>query len=85
MENEILKKEILKLREENEDLKSKLIDLTFEQNYSIEKELAEIVRELYSGVCEELKNKKSELTKKQILENIRNNLQEFAKNYKFKL
>lgn len=85
MENENLEKEILKLQEENEDLKSKLIDLTFEQNYSIEKELAELVRELYLGVCLELKNKESKLSKKQILENIKNNLQEFSKNYKFKL
>ena len=38
--------EIEKLKEENEDLKSKLIDLTFEMNYNKQNELIEFLRNL---------------------------------------
>lgn len=74
-----------KLEEENEDLKSKLIDLSFELNYNKEKELIELVREIYSNVKEELTNKESKLTKKEILNSIKKYLEEFAKNNKIML
>ena len=85
MEETEYQKKVEKLKLENEDLKTKLIDLTFESNYSIEKELAEFVRTLYREVNDELKNKTSELTKKEILNNIKNYIIEFSKNYKFKI
>jgi hypothetical protein len=80
-ENEKIKN----LEEENEDLKSKLIDLTFEMNYNKEKELVELVRNLYREIKLELTDKESELTKKQILNNVKKYLEEFAKNNKIKL
>ena len=70
-----------KLKEENEDLKSKLIDLLLEQNYSLEKELAEFVRSLY----EDTFNVDKKLTKQNIILNIRNAIKQFSKDYKFKL
>jgi undecaprenyl pyrophosphate synthase len=76
---------IKKLEEENEDLKTKLIDLSFELNYNKEKELIELVREIYSNVKEELSSKESKLTKKQILNAFKKYLEEFAKNNKIML
>jgi len=76
---------INKLEEENEDLKSKLIDLTFEMNYNKEKELLEVVRNLYREIKDELIDKEIKLTKKQVLTNIKKYLEEFAKNNKIKL
>jgi hypothetical protein len=85
MENEERNSRIEKLEKENDDLTTKLIDLTFELNYNKEKELLELVRELYKNICEELVYKESKLTKKQILMNIKKYLEEFAKNTKLKL
>jgi predicted RNase H-like nuclease (RuvC/YqgF family) len=73
--------ELEKLKEENEELKSKLIDLLFEQNYSIEKELAEFVRSLYESTL----NVDKKLTKENIIKNLKKSIEQFAKDYKFKL
>lgn len=76
---------IICLESENENLKSKLIDLTFEMNYNKEKELIELIRTIYNNVKEEISSKDSKLTKKQILNNIKKYLEEFAKNNKIEL
>lgn len=81
--NELLKK-YEKLKEEFEDLESRMIDLLFERNYSIEKELAEYMRELYANLVDEIKND-SGIPKKETLENIKSSILDFARNYKFKL
>jgi small-conductance mechanosensitive channel len=78
-------KTIEQLEKEIDDLSTKLIDLTFELNYNKEKELLELVREIYKSINEELVCKESRLTKKQILMNIKRYLEEFAKNTKLKL
>jgi hypothetical protein len=73
--------ELEKLRKENEDLKDKLIDLTFELNYNKQTELIEFVRELYQSLGNVGKN----LTKKELVENLRNYIREFTKNNKIQL
>ncbi|MFW6312010.1 MAG: hypothetical protein ACOC1K_07225 [Nanoarchaeota archaeon] len=78
-----LLEKVEKLEKENEDLKSRVIDLTFDQNYSKEKELVEFVRELYSS----LKDKKSfvKLSKNDIVNNLRDYIENFAKDNKLQL
>jgi len=73
--------ELEKLRKENEDLKDKLTDLTFELNYNKQTELIEFVRELYQSLGNVGKN----LTKKEMIENLRNHIREFTKNNKIQL
>ena len=73
--------ELEKLRKENEDLKDKLTDLTFELNYNKQTELIEFVRELYQSLGNVGKN----ITKKEIIENLRNYIREFTKNNKIVL
>jgi len=73
--------EIEKLECENEDLKTKLIDLTFELNYNKQTELIEFIREIYESINDEMNlNKKSKLTKSQILFSLKKYIEEFAKN-----
>jgi flagellin-specific chaperone FliS len=85
MENEERNNRIEELEKENDDLSTKLIDLTFELNYNKEKELLELVRELYKNISEELVCKESKLTKKQILTSVKKYLEQFAKDNKIKL
>jgi len=73
--------ELEKLRKENEDLKDKLTDLTFELNYNKQTELIEFVRELYQSLGNVGKN----ITKKEMIENLRNYIREFTKNNKIQL
>jgi hypothetical protein len=68
------------LKKENEDLKTKLIDLTFEMNYNKQTELIEFVREIYDNVCSEMKTTHSKLTKKELLFSLKKNIEEFARN-----
>jgi predicted RNase H-like nuclease (RuvC/YqgF family) len=76
--------ELEKLKEENEELKTKLIDLTFEMNYNKQTELLEFLRELYIDVKKELKER-NKLTKHDILFSLKKNIEEFAKNNKLNL
>lgn len=80
-----LKHEISILKLKNEDLQTKLIDLTFEANHNKQNELIDLVRTLYREVSDEIKDKQSKLTKKEILVNLKNYFEEFAKNNKIKL
>jgi len=66
-------------------LKTKLMDLTTELNYNKEKELIELVRTLYREINDEISDKQSKLTKKEILINIKKYFDEFAKYNKIKL
>lgn len=78
--------ELEKLKEENEELKTKLIDLTFEMNYNKQTELVEFLRELYENVKEELNPKtQSKLTKHDMLFSLKKYIEEFAKNNKIYL
>ena len=76
---------IVCLESEIEDLKTKLMDLTTELNYNKEKELIELVRTLYREINDEISDKQSKLTKKEILINIKKYFDEFAKYNKIKL
>ncbi len=77
---------IEKLKEEIEDLKTKLIDLTFEMNYNKQNELVEFLRELYQNVKDEQKQgNKSKLTKAQILLSLKKYIEGFAKDNKIML
>jgi hypothetical protein len=74
--------ELEKLKLENEDLKDKLIDLSFEMNYNKQTELIEFLRDLYKSInLERLKD----VSKEEILENLKTNIQEFCKNNKIYL
>ena len=74
--------EIEKLKEEIEDLKTRLIDLLFESNYSKEKELLNYLRDLYESVkSPDLKK----LSKKEIIKNLKDSIEEFAKNNRLAL
>ena len=79
-----LPSKVEKLEAENEDLKSKLIDLLFEMNYNKQTELIEFLREIYESTSIELKTK-SKLTKKEVLFSLKKNIEEFAKTNKIKL
>ena len=70
-----------KLLAENEELKTKLIDLLFEMNYNKQTELIEFLREIYDSVKEEMITK-SDSTKTEILFSLKKNIEEFAKNNK---
>jgi len=73
--------EIEKLKEENEDLKSKLIDITFEMNYNKQTELIEFLREIYDSIIEEMAiGRYNKLTRKEILFSLKKNIEEFARN-----
>ena len=77
---------IERLKEENEELKSKLIDLTFEMNYNKEVELIEFLRSIYSSIEQEMNfNTRSKLSKSQMLYSLKKNIEEFAKNNKIAL
>jgi hypothetical protein len=73
--------DIEKLKAENEDLKTKLIDLTFEMNYNKQTELIEFLREIYDSVKQEMSTTSS-LTKRDILISLKANIEEFVKNNK---
>jgi len=76
--------EIEKLKKENEDLKSKVIDVLFEMNYNKQTELIEFIREIYISIDSELTNN-SKLSKKDILINLKKYIKEFMKNNNLKL
>ena len=79
-----MEENVEKLKEENEDLKTKLIDLMFEMNYNKQTELIEFLREIYDSTSEELKNN-SKLNKKEVLYSLKKNIEEFARNNKIRL
>jgi uncharacterized protein Veg len=76
-----MQNELEKLKEENEKLRGSLIDLTFEMNYNKQTEMLEFLRELYASV----KTADNKLTKKEILVNLKESLEEFAKNNRISL
>jgi hypothetical protein len=76
--------ELERLIIENEDLKSKLIDLTFEMNYNKQTELIEFLRDIYSSVNEELSTK-NKLTKTQVLYSLKRSIEEFFKDNRLQL
>jgi hypothetical protein len=81
-----LNKRIEILETENENLKTKLIDLTFELNYNKQTELIEFLRKIYDSIKEEMKLKdNSKLTKKEVLFSLKKYIEEFGKNNKIQL
>lgn len=84
---EELKKIIEEKEKEIEYLKDSLLDVTTELNYSKYKELAELVRELYTSLNgydpedKEFKN----LSTKDIVDNLKKVIEDFSKDYKFLL
>jgi len=75
-----------KLLAENEDLKTKLIDLTFEMNYNKQTELIEFLREVYNGIEEEMvEEDRYKSTREEILFSLKKNIEEFAKNNKINI
>ena len=81
-EDELLNR-IQELEDENEELKSKIIDLTFERKYNKQSELIEFLREIYSSLNLELKG--SKLTKKEVLFSLKKYIEEFVKDNKIRL
>lgn len=77
-----LTKEIKKLKLENENLNSKIIDLLFEANYNKQIELIEFLRNIYESL--EMKEIKR-ISKKELLMNLKHSIEEFAKNNKINL
>ena len=73
--------EIKKLEEEIDNLRTKLIDLTFEQNYNKEKELIAFVQDLYVS----LHTVNDYLTKEEIIFNLKEYIENFAKDNKLNL
>jgi len=78
-------KYILKLERENEDLKSKLTDLLFEQNYNKQAELIEFLREIYDSVNMELKDAESSITREDLLYSFKKHIEEFARNNRIQI
>jgi len=74
---------IQELEDENEELKSKIIDLTFERKYNKQSELIEFLREIYSSLNLELKG--SKLTKKEVLFSLKKYIEEFVKDNNIRL
>ena len=75
-----------KLLAENEDLKTKLIDLTFEMNYNKQTELIEFLREIYDGIEEEMgEEDRYKSSREDILISLKKNIEEFVKNNKILL
>jgi hypothetical protein len=74
---------IQELEDENEELRSKIIDLTFERKYNKQPELIEFLREIYSSLNLELKG--SKLTKKEVLFSLKKYIEEFVKDNKIRL
>jgi short-subunit dehydrogenase involved in D-alanine esterification of teichoic acids len=83
MENEELLNRIQELEDENEELRSKIIDLTFERKYNKQPELIEFLREIYSSLNIELKG--SKLTKKEVLFSLKKYIEEFSRDNKIRL
>lgn len=83
MENEELLNRIQELEDENEELRSKIIDLTFERAYNKQPELIEFLREIYSSLNIELKG--SKLTKKEVLFSLKKYIEEFSRDNKIRL
>jgi hypothetical protein len=70
------------LEQENDELREKLIDLQFELNYNKQTELIEFLRELYSSLdVERLK----EYSKEEIINNLKEYIEEFIKDNRIKL
>jgi len=77
-----LVKENEKLKTENENLNSTLIDLLFEENYNKQTELIEFLRNLYDSLnMKEIKG----VSKKELLMNLKHSLEEFARINKISL
>lgn len=73
--------DIDKLHEKIDELSDELIDLTFQVKNSKETELLEFVRDLFLS----LQNVDEKLSKEEIVENLKNYINEFAKNNKLRL
>ena len=72
---------IEKLEKQIDDLTTRIIDLTFEMNYNKEIELLEFVRELFVS----LQNVDEKLSQEEIIENLKNYIQTFAKDNNLQL
>jgi hypothetical protein len=70
-----------------EDLNFELFDIKNKQNYSLENDMAEQLRSIYQS-CDDFSNNDDrfdKLSKEEIIENIKKNIEKFAIEYKFKL
>lgn len=81
-----IKNENNHLKSENEGLKAKLIDLTFEMNYNKQNELIEFIREIYDSIKEETETSVYDKSyREEILFSLKKNIEEFVKNNKILL
>lgn len=76
-------KRIQELEDELEDIKSKLLDLSFQVNYSKERELLEFVRDLYTSLKDSEANK--DLSSEDLIKNLKTYIEEFARNNRLML
>lgn len=72
---------IEKLEKQIDDLTSRLIDITFEQNYNKETELLEFVRELFVS----LQNVDEKLSREEIVKNLKEYIENFVKDNNLQL
>jgi undecaprenyl pyrophosphate synthase len=73
-----LKDEIEELKDKNEKLENDMLELSFIVNFSKQDELLEFVRELKESVNKEINNSESELTKEDLLKNLKKHIENFA-------
>ena len=73
---------IAELEKENDQLKDKLIDLAFELNYNKQTELIEFLRNVYASTFDKDTKK---ISKPELILNLRNSIEEFAKINKIQL
>lgn len=85
MDEERLQNRILELEEINEKLNTQIIDYQFELNYNKQTELIEFVRELYSDINKEISSNNKHLSKKELLQNLKEYIEDFCKYNKLKL
>jgi gas vesicle protein len=70
---------IEELQNQIDRLKDSNLDLLTHINYCKQTELIELLRELLTSINTELKNNESELTKEDVLNNLKKYIKQFAK------
>lgn len=76
---------ILSLEDKIESLTDKNLQLKDKIRFSKEDELLEFIKTFYDSVIDEIDYVESKLTKKEMLDSMKNNIEEFSRIYKISL
>ena len=76
---------ILSLEDKIESLTDENLQLKDKIRFSKEDELLEFIKTLYDSVIDEIDYVESKLTKKEMLDSMKNNIEEFSRIYKISL